>query len=292
MDRRHRGPRTVSTRALDEPPAAPDDFCSNLRLACSFHPSIAEVCRSLGVNRAQFNKYLSGATRPSAHMLQRLCDFFGVEPHEIVLPQHRFAQLLSVKPARSTPLPAPAYAAHLERLQRQSRDGLDKYLGHYFEYYYSMAFPGWVLRSLFYLYRHQDAVYYRRIERLSQIGRRASGYRCRYLGVALHLNERIFLLDYESLTRNEMTETILYPTYKSRVNYLTGLKIGVSAADRREPACARVVLEALGPRIDLRAVLRQCGLLRPHDDSIASDVLSRIDNARPAGDSHFVGLPF
>jgi transcriptional regulator with XRE-family HTH domain len=279
-------------RAPDQHPVAPDDLGSNLRLACSFHPSIAGVCRSLGINRAQFNKYLSGATRPSAHMLQRLCDFFGVEPHEIVLPQHRFAQILSVRPERAAPRPGAAYAAHLDRLQHQSRGGLDKYLGYYFEYYHSMAFPGWVLRSLFFLHAQDGAVYYRRIERLSPVGQRASGYRCRYLGIGLHLNERIFLLDYESLTRNEMTETILYPTYKSRVNYLSGLKIGVSAADRREPACARVVLEALGPRIDLRAVLRQCGLLRPDHATIAPEVLARIDNRQPAGGSHFVGLPF
>jgi transcriptional regulator with XRE-family HTH domain len=269
-----------------------DDFCRNLRLACSFHPSIALVCRKLAINRPQFNKYLSGATRPSAHTLQRICDFFGVDAHEMALPHNRFAQLLSVRPARA---PAPTerdYAAHIDRLQRQSRSGLDKYLGFYFEYYYSMAFPGNVLRSLFYLYRSGDGVYYRRIERLSFVGRRASGYRCRYLGMGLHLNERIFLLDYEALTGNELTETILFPTYKSRVNYLTGLKIGVSAADRREPACARVVLEALGPTINVRGALRQCGLLAPDDDTLDPEVMRRIDNRLPGGDYHFLGFPF
>jgi transcriptional regulator with XRE-family HTH domain len=282
----------MTTPSKPRSPAAQDDFCRNLRLACSFHPSIAVVCRNLGVNRPQFNKYLSGATRPSAHMLQRICDFFGVDPHEIVLPHGRFEQILGVRPARAAPSAAQGYVAHFERLRRQTRSGLDKYLGYYYEYYYSMSFPDSVLRSLFCLYRHDDGFYYRRIERLSHVGQRASGYRCRYLGIALLLNERIFLLDYESLTRNELTETILYPTYKSRVNYLTGLKIGVSAADRREPACARVVLEALGHGIDLRGALRRCGLLRPDDASIHRDVLSRIDNRLPGGGSHFVGLPF
>jgi transcriptional regulator with XRE-family HTH domain len=273
-------------------PAAADDFNRNLRLACSFHPSIATVCRRLGVNRPQFNKYLSGATRPSAHMLQRICDFFGVESHELLLPHSRFEQILSVRPARAAAPAAQGYVGHIERLRRQTRSALDKYLGHYYEYYYSMSFPDCVLRSLFYLYRRDDGIYYRRIERLSHAGQRGSGYRCRYLGMALHLNERIFLLDYEALTGNELTETILYPTYKSRVNYLTGLKIGVSAADRREPACARVVLEALGRTIDLRAALRRCGLLPPHDPSIHHDVLSRIDNRQSDGGSHFIGLPF
>lgn len=272
-----------------------DDLCRNLRLACSYHPSIAQVCRKLGINRPQFNKYLSGATRPSAHTLQRICDFFGVEPHEIVLPHTRFTQILSVRPATRAPAPAAdgkGYIAHLERLQQQTRSSLDKYLGFYFEYYYSMAFPGSVLRSLFYLQQRDDGVRYRRIERLSHLGQRTSGFRCRYLGMALHLNERIFLLDYESLTGNELTQTILYPTYKSRVNNLTGLKIGVSASDRREPACARVVMQYLGHSIDVRGALRQCGLLSPEDTSIDADVLRRIDNRQHGGDYHFLGLPF
>jgi len=282
----------MTTQSQPRAPAPPDDFSRNLRLLCSYHSSIATVCRRLGVNRPQFNKYLSGATRPSAHMMQRICDFFGVDPHEIVLPHGRFEQILSVRPARAAAPAAQGYLGHVERLRRQTRSGLDKYLGYYYEYYYSMSFPDSVLRSLFYLYRHDDGIYYRRIERLWRVGERASGYRCRYLGMALLLNERIFLLDYESLTRNELTETILYPTYKSRVNYLTGLKIGVSAADRREPACARVALEALGDHIDVRGALRRCGLLRPDDASIHHDVLSHIDNRQPGGGSHFVGLPF
>lgn len=269
-----------------------DDFCRNLRLACSFHPSIAVVCRKLDLNRPQFNKYLSGATRPSAHTLQRICDFFGLEAHEIMLPHTRFAQILSVRPERNAAPAEQPWVAHVERLRRESRGGLDKYLGYYFEYYYSMAFPGSVLRSLFYLFRNDDGVFYRRIERLSHVGRHGSGYRCRYLGMALHLNERIFLLDYESLTGNELTETILFPTYKSRVNRLTGLKIGVSAADRREPACARVVLEYLGHSIDRRSALRQCGLLPPDAAVIDPDVLRRIDNRQHGGDHHFLGLPF
>ncbi|WP_234263708.1 helix-turn-helix domain-containing protein [Hydrogenophaga sp. NFH-34] len=272
----------------------PDDFCRNLRLACSFHPSIAQVCRRLDLNRAQFNKYLSGAARPSAHTLLRIGDFFGLESHEMLLPHSRFAQLLSLRPARpARPTEADdPLARHLEGLRRRSRGSLDKYLGYYFEYYHSMAFPGYVLRSLFVLYRQGDDVCYRRMERLSHLGQPASGFRCRYLGVALLLNERIILIDYESLTSNEVTETILYPTYKSRVNSLTGLKIGVSAADRREPACARVVLQFLGQRIHVRGALRQCGLLSPDPALIGADVLSRIDNRGTDGQHHFLGLPY
>lgn len=271
-----------------------DDFCRNLRLACSFHPSIAQVCRRLGLNRAQFNKYLSGAARPSAHTLLRISDFFGMEPHEMALPHSRFAQLLSLRPTlanRATERADPL-ANHLDGLRRRSRGNLDKYLGYYFEYYHSMAIPGYVLRSLLVLYRHGDDVCYQRVERVHHPGRPASGFRCRYVGMALLLYERITLIDYESLTSNEITETILYPTYKSRVNSLTGLKIGVSAADRRDPACVRVLLQFLGQRIHVRGALRQCGLLPPDPSLIDADVLGRIDNRGTDGQHHFLALPY
>ncbi|HEY6610672.1 MAG TPA: helix-turn-helix transcriptional regulator, partial [Pseudomonas sp.] len=51
----------------------------NLKLLCSHYRSIAEVCRKLGINRAQFNKYLGDQSRPTPYNLKRICDFFGVE---------------------------------------------------------------------------------------------------------------------------------------------------------------------------------------------------------------------
>jgi hypothetical protein len=41
------------------------DFTHNLGLLCSYQRSIAEICRKLGFNRQQFNKYLAGSVMPS-----------------------------------------------------------------------------------------------------------------------------------------------------------------------------------------------------------------------------------
>ena len=68
-----------------------DHLGANLKLLCSHYRSIAEVCRKLSINRAQFNKYLSGQSRPTAHNLKRICDFFGVESYELGLPGEQFA---------------------------------------------------------------------------------------------------------------------------------------------------------------------------------------------------------
>ncbi|MEB3734960.1 helix-turn-helix transcriptional regulator [Halopseudomonas pachastrellae] len=68
-----------------------DDFGDNLRLLCSYYKSTAEVCRRLGINRPQFNRYLNGVNRPSDSTMRRLCDFFGVEVYELLLPTGSFS---------------------------------------------------------------------------------------------------------------------------------------------------------------------------------------------------------
>jgi hypothetical protein len=76
-------------------------------------------------------------------------------------------------------------------------------------------------------------------------------------GAAFQLQDRLFLIDYESLTFNEMSQTILIPSFKSRITRLNGLKTGVSSGDRRNPACTRVVWEYLGEEINRINAYRQ-----------------------------------
>jgi hypothetical protein len=290
-----------STSASDESDNTETSaFAANLRLACSYFPSVSVVCRRLELNRTQFNRYLAGTSRPTPHTLRRMGDFFGLEPHEWWLPHSQFAQLLSIRPhagtaaeaADDSEAPAPDRGDHLgalAQMARSSASALDRYLGAWFEYYHSMSNPGRVLKSLLWLYRHDSGVRYVRMERLAPPGRTAGVERCRYVGVALLVNERIFLIDSEQFTGNELTQTILLPSYKNRLGRLGGLKLGVSAGSGREPSAARTVLEALGQRIDMRRALRQCGLHEPGHAGLDTDILRRIDNRDCGSDWHFVG---
>ena len=104
--------------------------------------------------------------------------------------------------------------------------------------------------------------------------------RCRYLGAAFYLQDRLFLMDYESLTGNEMSQTILIPSFKSRITRLNGLKTGVSSGDRRTPACTRVVWEYLGPQINRVNAYRQVMLYAPDDPRIDDDIRQRLAGAQ------------
>ncbi|NRA19599.1 MAG: helix-turn-helix transcriptional regulator [Oceanospirillaceae bacterium] len=251
----------------------------NLRLLCSYYKSIAEVCRRLGISRPQFNRYLSGKHRPAANTLRKICDFFGVEEHEILLPHSQFQRLVQVrpKPQREQQL-APEHA-HLARLQQKSSSDIDKYLGYYFEYCLSMSAPGKILRSLVCFERREGSVYYQRTERLVDIeSKEAPASHCKYLGMAFLLVDRIFMIDYESIAINEISQTIIFPTFKSRVSKLQGFRTGVSARGDRMPSSTRVCYEYLGAQASVTKALKLCGLY-PYDSSaIDASIRANISN--------------
>ena len=264
-----------------------EDFARNLRLLCSYYRSIAEVCRRLGINRPQFNRYLSGRYRPSAHTLRRFCDFFGVEEHEILLPSGQFERLVQVRPrAPASSEPESPESRHFAHLKDIGTPGLDKYLGYYFENYLSMACSGKLLRTLVCLEQHNDRVCYQRTERLVEHPHEKA-YHGIYVGIAHFLTDRIFLTDYESLTGLEMTQTILFPSFKNRVTRLNGLKLGVSGSGERMPCCARVVYEYLGPAVDVRRALRLCGLYEPDDAQVDESIRKAVINEISPGEWHF-----
>lgn len=255
-----------------------DHFPANLQLLCRHYPSIAEVCRRLGINRAQFNKYLNGQSLPTPFNLKRICDFFGVEEFEIGLPAEQFNRLIGVR-AKHTSEPDQAAAPQrlLEHLRQRSSHELQAHVGYYHEYYHSMSVPGHILCSLVHLREEGGHYTYERSERLQVVGAKGEEYeRYRYLGVAYYLQNRLFFVDYESLTSNEICQTVLIPSYKSRITRLNGLKLGVSSSDQRTPACSRVVWDYLGTQINRVDAYRKVRLYQPDDPQIDDDLRQRL----------------
>ncbi|WP_460060588.1 helix-turn-helix domain-containing protein [Pseudomonas sp. H2_H09] len=84
-------------------PRSMQDFSQNLRLLCGYYKSVAMVCRSLDINRQQFNKYLGAQAAPSLFTLRKICAFFGVDEDEIFSEHESFRALLSRQRAAREP---------------------------------------------------------------------------------------------------------------------------------------------------------------------------------------------
>jgi transcriptional regulator with XRE-family HTH domain len=257
---------------------------ANLKLLCSHYRSIAEVCRKLAINRAQFNKYLSGQSQPTAHNLKRICDFFGVEAYELSLPEEQFVDLIGARSAGQAPRLAGDPLLDFFQPLREHAGSLSRYCGYYFEYANCMSVPGQILLSLVQLREERGSFLFERQERQepsrADSGKAEDWVRCRYLGAAFYLQDRLFLIDYESLTGNEMSQTILIPSFKSRISRLNGLKTGVSSGDLRTPACTRVVWEFLGSEINRVNAYRQVMLYGPDDPRIDADIRQRLSGGQ------------
>jgi len=267
------------------------DLGRNLRFLCSYYRSVSEVCRRLKINRQQFNRYLEGESRPSPHNLRRICDFFGLEEYELLYPADKLRALVEVKGVLRHTTGEPFYVAQIEALLRDADPGVERYYGHYFKYYYSFSYPGKILKALVVISERDGVPCHKCVERLVERPRPAGrAFVFKYLGVVALLKQRIFMIDREQLTGNEISQTILYPSFKNKVDRLTGLIVGTSGGTFREPLCSRVVLERLERGVHLKKALRSCGLYAPDAPEIGEEIRRSIRNRIEEGEFHLRAL--
>ncbi|GGG74933.1 hypothetical protein GCM10011415_24330 [Salipiger pallidus] len=73
------------------PAALRSVFGENLKLLVKKAPSVSALCRELGINRTQFNRYLAGESFPRPDVLHKICDFFGVDARILLEPVEQIA---------------------------------------------------------------------------------------------------------------------------------------------------------------------------------------------------------
>jgi len=256
----------------------PDELSTNLALLCSYYPSIAEVCRKLGFNRQQFNKYLGGQSRPSRNSMRRICDFFGVTESELLSDPSQFENLITVRQRRAPPEALSKPLIHVERLYQRSQN-LDKYIGFYFRYFYSFGNRGRIIRSIASIRKEDGRYYWKNLEILRGPDDVPMWGLNKYEGVIFYLADRIYIVEYETLERNSITQVALYPSHQHRLNMLVGIQTGGPTRRGRRPGASRLALEYLGKDIDARAALRLLGLFDPESGDISPAILKLIDNS-------------
>ncbi|WP_333814355.1 helix-turn-helix domain-containing protein [Tabrizicola sp.] len=233
------------------------DFTRNLGLLCSYQRSIAEICRKLGFNRQQFNKYLAGSVMPSRRNMRRICDFFGVTESELLLPHDEFRHLVVLRPAGPV---AEALPSAVTRFQSASRLLPERYLGNYLLYSPSFAMPGLFTVSFVRMSLQGGMAVWKNIEYLRRHDRNGRIQQIsKYIGIVAEVGDRLNVLQEEELRHEVVNQTILYPAYGNPVRRLYGMHLSLTDMHRRTPAASRVVLDRIEGTLHLRRVLRRCG---------------------------------
>ena len=255
---------------------AESDLGKNLRYLCRRYKSISEVCRRLGINRQQFNRYLAGQQTPSLYTLLRIAEFFDVAVDDIGLPHVAFRASVDRSPSEAVPQ---AVMERIGSLLLKPMPQLDEFQGYYYRYYYAFAFRGLVIRTLLRIRKEGSLYLSRHIERIPSFDAPASfPVTFKYDGVVLQMSGRLFLLECESLLDSTICEAILAPVVRPGTRLLSGVQCSITTGTGNEPTCTRVVLEYLGPRIDARRVMQGCGLHDPSAAAVDPAILRLIKN--------------
>ncbi|WP_075292142.1 helix-turn-helix domain-containing protein [Pararhizobium arenae] len=231
-----------------------DGFHQNLRFACATRRSISQICREIGINRQQFNRYISGEARPSAHNIGRIAAFFGVSSQDFELSPKVFETRMT-RPDR-------------DRLQAGSLlDGfpgdiasLRRHIGYYQTYHISPSWPGLVVSSCSRIFEDNGSIRVKSIERIRDTANEIVQF-SKYVGLATFWRNRIFIAERSVGRQPMLSQTILLPFEVHQRVYLRGTTMGVSWRKENLPYASRMIWRHIGQEPDLRQMLSRCGVL-------------------------------
>ncbi|MEJ8472764.1 helix-turn-helix domain-containing protein [Roseibium algae] len=237
------------------------DFTENLRLACTSRRSVSQVCREIGLNRQQFNRYINGETKPSAHNLARIAAYFDVQPSDFQLSPSQFRSCLE-KPISLGSEADPLLAGFPGDI-----GALRKHLGYYQTYHLSLSWPGEVVRSCSRLEEKDQMVHVKTIERIRDKEAEIQQF-TKYTGLASCLRNRIFIVERSPGDQPMIAQTILMPFGEHQRNYLKGVSLGVAWRKQNTPYSTPMIWRYAGSNPDMKQLLSRCGVVSPKSSSL------------------------
>ncbi|MFD1157325.1 helix-turn-helix domain-containing protein [Roseovarius aestuarii] len=264
-----------------------ENFSVNLRSICAEHGSIAQVCREIGINRQQFNRYLNGGGMPSAHNLRRIARYFNLAEADLFADHGDFTRRHILNQKRTASGPADLMTGAF----RDQAKVLRRYLGFYHAHFQTPSWDGMILRSLIWLYEKDGYVMTRSLERVrSEDGN--INQNSRYEGMVAQRGNRIYAVEHEMVREGSIVETILTPSHRQQVKYLRGMTIGVAWSPHVSPYASRSIWKRVDERISARDALKTCGAFatRSHhiDPTIRNYLEGKGDRPLPAQPTSFL----
>ena len=251
-------------------------FAENLRMICSAESSISEVCRQIGINRQQFNKYLNGTTYPSANNFRKICDFFDIRASEFHLPSIEFETHPTIVSRLNNTKQASDTNHGFQSAFAGQTKALRPYLGYFHSYFETDSWADHTICALVHLYEKDGKILSKTIER-SHDPLDDTLYLSKYDGQVALLGNRIFVVEFQSLDRDALVETVLYPFGRGQLSYLRGTTFGVTSRQRK-PFASEVVWKFLGTNIDVKAALNTVGLYNRSSKQLDQKVISILNS--------------
>ena len=253
-------------------------FSENLREICAEHGSIAQVCREIGINRQQFNRYLNGSGLPSAHNLRRIARYFDLTDADLFSDPTEFRRQQIKGQTRLSAGPAELMTGAF----REQANTLRRYLGFYHAHFLTPTWEGKILRSLAWLYEEDGFVRTRSIERVRS-EKDGIFQNSRYEGLATQRGSRLYIVEHEMVREGSIVETILTPSHRQQVKYLRGTTMGVAWRPHIMPYASRSIWKRISERTTLREALKDCGIFSIDSRHVDLTIRNELGDGMNAG---------
>ena len=249
------------------------DFARNLRTMTDRKGTIAQVCRELGMNRQQFNKYLSGTSLPSPQTLEKIAHYFGVDQHAM------FDRNDDPKAKSWTEGTHPLFIlgqldnrvlkSFVGTLSHSSKTQLRE--GCYLVYYPWLRDPSKIVRAVMVVYRVGNVLCFRRFTRFAMKGQPWSqGPRGQHEGMIFEKDGRTFLIANNIQGFTELSLQSFGASNTSDFGTMSGLAVVMTPW--AEPLATRVTIEYFGPKDAFRSALRRRGLVSSDSPEVSETV--------------------
>lgn len=259
----------------------------NLRILCERAGTVSEMCRKIGINRQQFNKYLAGTHSPSKTNLRAIAGFFGLSEDVLFSNPNDFRSMMEgghFHLFRSV-IQSPKMLMFINEMMRGDARHSD-ITGIYERYHYSSIYPGQILRSVFCIYEHDGMLMHYYLERFPSLdGTGKTDYHFKYHGLSFLISGRIFSIDFETIQKNEITFSNLAAVSRNSKKYIFGVTSGIAATMVRQPVAAKVAMCFVGKGLIRKSNIRRATVLQPNDPSIPREVIIYLNSGNTSIDS-------
>lgn len=232
-----------------------ENFSANLRSLCAEHGNISQICRDIGVNRQQFNRYLNGASLPSAHNMRRIARHFDLTEADLFAETASFERMLKRALPQAGNTPTDAFLGPFRGQQKNLR----RYVGFYHSYFCTPSWEGKIFCSLIRI-QERDGLFTIRSREIATSPDKSTHQISRYSGLVTMRGNRIFVTEHELAREGSVANTILYSAHRQQLKYLRGMTMGVAWRPYPHPYAAKTIWKRLHERVSAREAIASCGI--------------------------------
>ncbi|MER9303076.1 helix-turn-helix transcriptional regulator [Mesorhizobium sp. M0293] len=238
-----------------------ENLAANLRRLIKRHASVSAVCRELGINRTQFERYLQGRAIPNKATAGLICDYFQIDENELYrepaatpAKDNGHASLCQTLYENMVRPPSPAIAG-----------------GTYFTYFSVPGRPDLLMRSVTFVRREAELVTFRRVTRWApgdgQGGARIPG---NHYGVAI---SRLNWIYFSGINRRQTGEPSIITVQWASISepVLVGKAIVLAGSG---PAFVSVIMRQDVTSISMRRAMQMAHIVSLDDPGVDRLVVS------------------